>query len=184
MRAIEFYTTPKGDVMLKPEDMPETELKETDYDFINRLLSILEEFYTDAYNALLKVYGKNALNKAYQRFLMIRRFIKCNFGNYDNMVDLDENWNFNFEFVQCPLRGECPLQDVVCNPKFNSKLTDRQMDVMRMLYNGSDDEDIAEALFISPETVKNHRKNSFRKLGIHSLSEFMRYANKNNLFNH
>lgn len=30
----------------------------------------------------------------------------------------------------------------------------------------------------------NHRKNSFRKLGVHSMPEFMRYANKNNLFNY
>jgi len=31
--------------------------------------------------------------------------------------------------------------------------------------------------------VKNHIKSVYRKLGIHEKSEFIRYANKNNLFN-
>ena len=47
---------------------------------------------------------------------------------------------------------------------------------------GKKDEEIAEALFISSHTVKNHRKNVFRKLSIHSMAEFMRYANEKNLF--
>lgn len=40
----------------------------------------------------------------------------------------------------------------------------------------------AEKLFISLNTVNNHRKNSFRKVGVHSMAEFMRYAMTNNLF--
>ena len=47
---------------------------------------------------------------------------------------------------------------------------------------GMKDEEIAETLFISSHTVKNHRKNVFRKLSIHSMAEFMRYANEKNLF--
>lgn len=94
------------------------------------------------------------------------------------MIDVDENWNFNFEFVGCPLRGD----KVICAPKFNSKLSDRQIEVMRMLYDGKNDSEIAEKLFISLNTVNNHRKNSFRKVGVHSMAEFMRYAMTNNLF--
>ena len=48
--------------------------------------------------------------------------------------------------------------------------------------SGKKDEEIAETLFISSHTVKNHRKNVFRKLSIHSMAEFMRYANEKNLF--
>lgn len=69
------------------------------------------------------------------------------------------------------------------HPRFDSKLSDRQLDVMKMCYEGKSDEDIAEDLYITLDTVKNHRKNSFRKLSIHSMADFIRYPNKNNLFN-
>ena len=183
MREVEFYMTPEGEVILRLEGEPEKQLKETDYDFINSFLKILEEFYSDAYEKLMKEYNKNSLNRKYRDFLAVRRFIKCNFGNYDNVIDVDQEWNFKFEFVSCPLRGECAGEGVICSPKFNSKLTDRQLDVMKMCYDGKPDEEIAENLYITLDTVKNHRKNSFRKLEIHSMTEFMRYASKNNLFN-
>lgn len=169
MKAIEFYTTPEGEVTMRPIGEAERQLKETDTDFIQAFLAILREFYPEAYDALMDIYSKNSNNKRYRDFIAVRRFIKCNFGLYDNMIDVDENWNFNFEFVGCPLRGECKHDKVICAPKFNSKLSDRQIEVMRMLYDGKNDSEIAEKLFISLNTVNNHRKNSFRKVGVHSL---------------
>lgn len=182
MKAIEFYTTPEGEVTMCPIGEAERQLKETDTDFIQAFLAILREFYPEAYDALMDIYSKNSNNKRYRDFIAVRRFIKCNFGLYDNMIDVDENWNFNFEFVGCPLHGECKHDKVICAPKFNSKLSDRQIEVMRMLYDGKNDSEIAEKLFISLNTVNNHRKNSFRKVGVHSMAEFMRYAMTNNLF--
>ncbi|MDC1825945.1 hypothetical protein POZ13_04675, partial [Bacteroides uniformis] len=107
MKAIEFYTTPEGEVTMRPIGEAERQLKETDTDFIQAFLAILREFYPEAYDALMDIYSKNSNNKRYRDFIAVRRFIKCNFGLYDNMIDVDENWNFNFEFVGCPLRGEC-----------------------------------------------------------------------------
>lgn len=157
MKAIEFYTIPEGEVTMRPIGEAERQLKETDTDFIQAFLAILREFYPEAYDALMDIYSKNSNNKRYRDFIAVRRFIKCNFGLYDNMIDVDENWNFNFEFVGCPLRGECKHDKVICAPKFNSKLSDRQIEVMRMLYDGKNDSEIAEKLFISLNTVNNHR---------------------------
>lgn len=182
MRAIEFYTTPSGEVTIKEQGQPERQLKESDTDFIQSFLEILEEFYPEAYAALRKYYARYDGNKCYRDFLAVRRFIKCNFGLYDNMIDVDENWYFKFEFVGCPLRGECDGFKKICEPKFNSTLSDSQLRVMELCYYGKKDEEIAETLFISSHTVKNHRKNVFRKLSIHSMAEFMRYANEKNLF--
>lgn len=95
--------------------------------------------------------------------MAVRRFIKCNFGLYDNVIDIDENWNFRFEFVGCPLRGECKSDKIICAPKFNSKLSDRQLEVMRLLYEGKSDSEIADRLFISLNTVNNHRKTVLEK---------------------
>ena len=104
MHAIEFYTTPSGEVIIKEQGQPERQLKESDTDFIQRFLEVLEEFYPEAYTALRKYYARYDGNKCYRDFLAVRRFIKCNFGLYDNMIDIDENWNFKFEFVGCPLQ--------------------------------------------------------------------------------
>lgn len=181
MKCIEFYTTPEGDVTIRPIRESERQLKETDYEFVNAFIEVLKEFYPDAHRSLMEVYS-SIERRCYRDFMIVRRFIKCNLGAYDNVIDVDEKWNFKFEFVNCPLRGECKYDKIICQPKFNSKLSDRQMEVMRLIYEGCSDSEISDRLFISLNTVNNHRKNSFKKMGIHSTSEFMRYASVNHLF--
>lgn len=44
MKAIEFYTTPEGEVTMRPIGEAERQLKETDTDFIQAFLSILRSF--------------------------------------------------------------------------------------------------------------------------------------------
>ena len=183
MRPIEFYSTPEGEVTLREAGKPERQLQETDYDFIQDMLSTIREYYPQAYDALMQQYSITLPNKSYRDFLAVRRFIKCNFGVYDNQIDVDGYGNFHFEFVPCPMRGECKFDKILCQPQFNSKLSDRQLEIMRLCYEGVSDADIAERLYISINTVANHRKASFRKLGIHSMAEFNRYAADNNLFN-
>ena len=57
------------------------------------------------------------------------------------------------------------------------------MRVMKLVYDGKSNDDIADSLYLSPHTVKNHIKSVYRKLCIHEKSEFIRYAHNNNLFN-
>lgn len=182
MQAIEFYTTPEGEVTLRKIGCAECQLQQSDTDFIQEMLSNIREYYPQAYEALMDIYSKSLPNKSYRDFLAVRRFIKCNFGVYDNELDVDVNGNYHFEFVSCPMRGECKFDKILCQPKFNSTLSDRQLEIMRLCYNGVSDAEIAERLFISINTVANHRKASFRKLGVHSMAEFNRYAAENNLF--
>lgn len=182
MRPVEFYITPEGDVTLREVGKAERQLTEKDKDIIQPLLYALREYYPAAYSCLMDIYSKSVDNKPYRDFLAARRFIKCNFGVFDNTIDIDAEWNFNFEFVSCPMRGECKFDHILCQPKFNSSLSERQLEVMRMCYEGRKDDEIAEALFISINTVANHRKAAFLKLGVHSMGEFNKYANDNKLF--
>lgn len=183
MTPVEFYTTPEGEVMVKPEEGPAKILCPSDGDFLSKMEEAIMEFYPEAHKALVEHYQASAKNQAYFRFLMVRRFIKCNWGGYDNILDIDHLGRMAFEFVSCPMRGECKYDRVICSPKFNTVLSPREMQVMEMLYEGRSDDEIASMLYISLNTVNNHRKNSFKKLGVHNMGEFIRYAKDRNIFN-
>ena len=76
----------------------------------------------------------------------------------------------------------CRYEGVICCPQFNCRISDAEMRVMQLVYEGFNNEDIAERLYLSPHTVKNHIKSVYLKLDIHEKSEFIQYAHKNNLF--
>src|ERR1700678_2901256 len=56
------------------------------------------------------------------------------------------------------------------------KLTDREMEVLRLVAKGMNNRDIAKELFISENTVKNHVRNILEKLQIHSRMEAVMVA--------
>lgn len=61
--------------------------------------------------------------------------------------------------------------------KTNGKdLTNREQEVLTHLAEGESNEEIAQALVISPKTVARHRENIMRKLNLHSRAELVRYA--------
>ena len=54
-----------------------------------------------------------------------------------------------------------------------ASLTVRQQEVTELLLAGMRESEIADALFISEHTVRNHKKAAFRALGVHSMTELM-----------
>lgn len=56
------------------------------------------------------------------------------------------------------------------------QLTDREREVLSQLAKGMRNDDIAAALFISPQTVQTHVRNLLAKLGVHSKLEAVAYA--------
>jgi two-component system, NarL family, response regulator LiaR len=52
-----------------------------------------------------------------------------------------------------------------------SELTDREWEVLDMLASGARTDEIAQALVLSPETVRSHMKNLYRKLGVRSREQ-------------
>jgi DNA-binding NarL/FixJ family response regulator len=56
------------------------------------------------------------------------------------------------------------------------KLTDREMEVLKLVAQGLNNRDIAKELFISENTVKNHIRNILEKLHLHSRMEAVVYA--------
>jgi two-component system NarL family response regulator len=56
------------------------------------------------------------------------------------------------------------------------RLTDREMEVLKLVAKGRNNRDIAKELFISENTVKNHIRNILEKLHLHSRMEAVVYA--------
>jgi len=182
LRNIEFYGTPNGAVMIQEMDQPVKVYDQGYKDFTDMMIEHLSNFYPEAFKALSEHYAASKQNPGYYQFLIVHRFIRCNWDKYDNVQDVDHNGVFKFEFVSCPLRGECKHCGIICSPKFNSNLTERELGVMRLYYESETPETIAERLFISPMTVLKHKRNSLAKLGLHSVKDFISYASRNKLF--
>jgi len=62
-----------------------------------------------------------------------------------------------------------------------SVLTPSERQIVQLLAEGNTNKEIAGQLNIAVKTVETHRAHIMRKLGIHSVSELVRYAVRNNL---
>jgi two-component system NarL family response regulator len=56
------------------------------------------------------------------------------------------------------------------------RLTERELEVLRLVAKGLNNREIAKQLFISENTVKNHVRNLLEKLQLHSRMEAVMYA--------
>jgi len=63
----------------------------------------------------------------------------------------------------------------------SSPLTPREREVVQLLAEGKSSKEVAVALNLSVKTAETHRANIMRKLDVHSISELVLYAVKNNI---
>jgi two-component system, NarL family, nitrate/nitrite response regulator NarL len=121
--------------------------------------SLVNEMINDAdiSGYILKNIGKQELIKAIEKI--------ANGGIYFSEEVLDE------------------LQRVSSRKKQNEEahLTDREIEIIRLIEKEYSNKQIAEALFISERTVETHRKNIFRKTNTNSVIGLVKYAYEHKL---
>lgn len=61
------------------------------------------------------------------------------------------------------------------------RLTDRELDVLRLLGDGASNREIARTLFVTEATVKTHLVNLFAKLGVESRAKAVTHARETGL---
>ncbi len=60
-------------------------------------------------------------------------------------------------------------------------LTEREVEVLKLVARGLSNAEIAEKLFIGVKTVDTHRSNLYQKFGVHSLGELLMTTARRNL---
>jgi DNA-binding NarL/FixJ family response regulator len=62
-----------------------------------------------------------------------------------------------------------------------SRLTPREREIVQLLAEGKSSKEVAVALGLSVKTAETHRSNIMRKLALHSVSDLVLYAVRNNI---
>lgn len=68
-----------------------------------------------------------------------------------------------------------------CNEQQDKRLTVREMEVLRCIAAGMSNVDMAEHLFVSDKTIKNHLTSIYKKLGVADRTQALLFAYKNGL---
>jgi DNA-binding NarL/FixJ family response regulator len=63
------------------------------------------------------------------------------------------------------------------------RLTAREREIVQLLAEGKSNKEVATSLGVSVKTVDAHRANIMHKLNIHSVTDLVRYAIRNNIIN-
>jgi DNA-binding NarL/FixJ family response regulator len=87
---------------------------------------------------------------------------------------------FNDKTIMSLARGE----DEVFMPQkeaLKSMLTERELQILKLISQELSGIQIAEKLFISPTTVESHRKNLFSKIGVNTSVGLVKYALKHGI---
>lgn len=166
---IEFFVSPEGIVMYQQDGGTVKVMDEKDRQVIQYLLSLVERFYPEAFDALSKMFAASRPNGPHYQFLMAHKFVRCNFGKFDGLTyDIDEGV-LHLEDVPCPARLECPMARIVCRPKAFG-LTAREEQIAKLSCDKSYDE-ISERLGISHSTIKNTLQIIKQKLRLQSSKD-------------
>jgi DNA-binding NarL/FixJ family response regulator len=66
-------------------------------------------------------------------------------------------------------------------PQTRNRLTPREREIVQLLAEGKSTKEVAVALGLSVKTAETHRSNIMRKLELHSVSDLVLYAVRNNI---
>lgn len=66
-------------------------------------------------------------------------------------------------------------------PKETASLSDRELEILRLVAQGLTDPEVAQRLYLSPRTVGQHLRSVYRKLGVPSRAAASKAAVERNL---
>lgn len=109
----------------------------------------------------------------------------CDFGEITNAVKETAKGHKFFcgqilEAIKkaCINTEDLDFESFSCDP---ISLSERELEIIKLIAEGNTNIHIAEMIFLSPHTVNTHRKNIMAKLGVKNTAGIVMYAVKTNL---
>ncbi len=124
---------------------------------------IREAFQAGVWGYMMKKSGKTELQKAIESIKNGQRYFS------ESVV---------FELMRLGLTDNVPQSEM---PQEFVQLTEREIEIIKLITNELSSQEIAEKLFIAPKTVETHRHNILKKLGLKNTVGLTKYALKNGL---
>lgn len=115
--------------------------------------------------------GKEIVNKAKDTFPMGYIVKPFNERELFSSIEIALH-NFSKFIIPLDLNRKT-INNLIVNP-----LTEKEFDVLKGLYQGKTNQQLAEEQFLSINTIKTHIKNIYEKLDTHTRSETMSYLNE------
>lgn len=109
------------------------------------------------------------------------QFVLCRFSSFDLVADITEGGHMAPEHTLCDKRGRCPYEGILCVPVAKSKLSSRELEVIRMLPEDLPFKLIADRMGITTNTVRTHIQNIQSKIGVHSHRAILAWAYEHDL---
>ena len=90
----------------------------------------------------------------------------------------------NGHIVHAPTRARAEAKTPTESVSDHASLTERELEILRLVSSGAKNGDIARTLWITQQTVKFHVSNIYRKLDVSNRTEACHYAHLNGLVSH
>lgn len=181
---IERLIESKADVLVLDINMPSSDG-----------IQVLKEIkaYKDTIDAHFNI--KIVMLTSYTEIKLVKEVMKLGANGYlskecagENIVQSIDQTYLNKEFFSEDIQHK--INDFVILNKINHDLnlgklgvflTDREIQVIKLLAQEYNTKEISEELFVSMHTIDTHRKNIMKKLGVKNTIGIVKYAIKNHL---
>lgn len=160
---VEFFNL-DGQVFYRKNNGEAKLLTQSDREAVCFMLENMRRYFPEAVYRLEEWASESRANRMFYEFRIVDRFIRCNFGEADNLTPDVDRGVFHFEEVKCPLRKICRDEGVICKPKLNSELSAEERKVVKLYAKGYLPGEIAEELGKAEKTCKQQIWSACRRL--------------------
>lgn len=160
---VEFFNL-DGQVFYRKNNGEAKLLTQSDREAVCFMLENMRRYFPEAVYRLEEWAAESRANRMFYEFRIVDRFIRCNFGEADNLTPDVDRGVFHFEEVKCPLRKICRDEGVICKPKLNSELSAEERKVVKLYAKGYLPGEIAEELGKAEKTCKQQIWSACRRL--------------------
>lgn len=99
---------------------------------------------------------------------MQKQLAHCRFGGLNFEADFDENGNPTHDFIDCPLRGNCIGENIVCKAaEINGvALNELQLEILRQCVTDKKNTAIAAELNLPEGTFNVEKNKTYKSIGV------------------